>query len=73
MNDSFWSQVDKTPGCWLWTGPLAEGGYGRTLTPDRTRAHRMAWEEAHGPVPDDLCVLHHCDTRLCVRPSLSVR
>ncbi len=29
-------------------------------------AHRLAWVEVHGPIPDGLCVLHICDVRNCV-------
>ena len=25
-------------------------------------AHRITWIEEHGPIPDGLHVLHHCDT-----------
>jgi hypothetical protein len=32
-------------------------------------AHRRVWELTHGPIPDGLFVCHHCDVRLCVRPS----
>jgi hypothetical protein len=32
-------------------------------------AHCAAWILAHGPIPDGLFVLHHCDTRPCVNPS----
>lgn len=31
-------------------------------------AHRLAWIEAHGPIPDGLYVLHHCDNRPCCNP-----
>lgn len=29
-------------------------------------AHRLAWTRVHGPIPDDLQVLHTCDNRKCV-------
>lgn len=31
-------------------------------------AHRLAWVQAYGPIPDGLSVLHTCDTRACVNP-----
>ena len=37
----FWSRVNKTDDCWLWTGPT-NGRYGRIGR--RTYAHRMAYE-----------------------------
>jgi hypothetical protein len=74
----FWSKVDKSGpnGCWVWTRARYKSGYGafgvgsRTLkTRKRLRAHRLSYELAHGPIPEGLCVLHHCDNRLCVNPS----
>lgn len=69
----FWRYVKLVPrACWLWTGGRTRGGYGafRTSQPRRTvRAHRMAWELLWGPIPEGKCVLHKCDTPLCVRPS----
>jgi hypothetical protein len=29
--------------------------------------HRWTWEQAHGPVPDGLVVMHLCDNRSCIR------
>lgn len=33
------------------------------------RAHRVAYERVHGPVPDGKNVLHHCDNPPCCNPS----
>jgi hypothetical protein len=31
-----------------------------------TSVHRIAWENARGPIPKGLHVLHQCDNRRCV-------
>ena len=66
-----WSKVNKTDGCWLWTGST-DGRYGTISSyhgKSPHKAHVVSWEMAHGPVPDGMRVLHECDTPLCVRPS----
>jgi hypothetical protein len=30
------------------------------------KAHRIAWEIEHDPIPDGLLVLHKCDVKCCV-------
>jgi hypothetical protein len=78
LTDRFWSKVDKngpTPAhrpdlgpCWVWTRAAHEAGYGRLgLNGKQWRAHRLAWEHAHGAVPAGLFVLHHCDNPRCVK------
>ena len=66
----FWGYVEKTEGCWLWTGALARKGYGRfNLNNQTIRASRMAWFLRHGFMPDrSLMVCHHCDNPTCVNP-----
>lgn len=32
----------------------------------RMGAHRWVWEQAHGPIPDGVWVLHHCDNPRCI-------
>lgn len=33
------------------------------------RAHRYAWEQVVGPIPDGQCVLHRCDNPPCCNPA----
>lgn len=55
-------------GCWRFTGELRHGyGYIRNEGA-RRRAHRIAYELAHGPIPEGLVVKHSCDNRSCVNP-----
>jgi hypothetical protein len=73
----FWSQVDKSGGpdaCWPWTGGILKPfGYGafrpRYGVHRKNRAHRFSYELAYGPIPDALCVLHHCDNPPCCNPA----
>jgi hypothetical protein len=59
--------------CLDWQGPADKNGYGCTRVDGQSwRVYRLVWTLVHGPVPDDLKVLHHCDrppcceiTRLC--------
>lgn len=63
--DRFWDRVEKTDGCWLWTGGRRDSGYGKY---GRQPAHRFSWKLHFGDPPDGIVVCHKCDTRLCVRP-----
>jgi predicted XRE-type DNA-binding protein len=70
IGDRFWPRVDKTDGCWLWTGALNINGYGTIYRhfPDHVQAHRLAWEMSSGEAltPDEP-ICHTCDVRNCVR------
>lgn len=76
----FWAKVDRdgpVPShcpelgpCWVWTASTFKDGYGQiTIRPPKRsrKAHQVAWELAHGPIPESMCVLHRCDNRPCVR------
>lgn len=80
--DRFWSRVDKTEGCWLWTGRVSEYGYGHlSVNGQLVGVHRFSYELANGPVPTGLTVDHVCHNqsscaggngcphRRCVNPS----
>ncbi len=77
LTDRFWSHVDKSGECWLWTAAMRKEygvfqtynvyGPGRKMVP----AHRMAYALTHGPITDGLVVCHNCpggDNPRCVRP-----
>lgn len=72
--ERFWSKVNKTSGCWIWTASKRNKGYGAFgwTTPDgqtiQERAHRVSWMWTHGEIPNGLCVLHRCDVPACVNP-----
>jgi len=49
------------------TGYRDRGGYASVKIDRKAyRAHRWAWMQANGPIPDGLWVLHHCDNPPCV-------
>lgn len=75
IEERFWSHVDKTPTCWLWTGSKDRQGYGTFGVGSRTdgtrrtvKAHRWAYERYVGPFPAGLEPDHLCRTPACVRP-----
>jgi hypothetical protein len=73
--DRFWAKADRSAGpegCWVWTGAAYREGYGSVkdhATRRTRRAHRVAWEIAHGDIPNGLWVLHKCDNPPCVNPA----
>ena len=62
---------DVLPGvatpCLEWTAARHRDGYGRfKRAGKKERAHRVAWELAHGSIPDGMHVCHRCDNPPCV-------
>ncbi len=68
LADRFWEKVSVGENCWLWTGNVNSKGYGVIWIDqaERAYAHRVSWELHHGPIPDGMLVLHHCDNPPCV-------
>jgi hypothetical protein len=69
----FWSKVDKTGDCWEWTAARTNG-YGVFRIGGRkdgrlVPAHRHAYEELVGPIPNGLQIDHLCRNPACVNPS----
>lgn len=68
--DKFWSKVNKTEDCWLWTATKTQGGYGRVRVDGKLWvAHRYAYEMEVGPIYPGLVLDHLCRQPSCVRPS----
>lgn len=68
------SKVNKTPGCWEWTGAKYRGGYGHfRLKVDGKwkmyKSHRFSYQWHNGEIPSDKCVCHSCDNPWCVNPN----
>lgn len=65
--DRFWSKVDKSGPCWLWTKHKDKDGYGIFwFNGKNVRAHRFILSVHLGRVIDEKCSLHTCDTPACV-------
>ena len=63
--------LEPNTGCWLWERYCDPNGYGRIGKPveGETLLHRLSWVRYRGPIPDDLLVLHRCDTPSCCNPA----
>jgi len=71
----FWSKVDKSGECWVWTSCLNDKGYGQFRVGGKIQhAHRVAYSmennvelkwEGHSAKSS---VCHTCDNPACVRP-----
>lgn len=65
----FWSRVDASGDCWLWTGTTPPSGYGIfSIGYRKTGAHRFAYEVTIGSIPEGLVLDHLCRVTRCVRP-----
>jgi hypothetical protein len=64
----FWSRIDVTPACWLWTAATS-AGYGRMRIDGESQlAHRVSYQIHNGSIPAGLEIDHICRVRLCVNP-----
>jgi hypothetical protein len=67
LGDRFWSKTTPSD-CIVWTGALNSRGYPMFRWNGNARlAHRLAWEEAHGPIPDGMTIDHLCLNQRCVK------
>ena len=72
------TKVDPVTSCHQWVGQLTDDGYGKVVVgatqrgkggqPIRRFSHIIAYELAHGPVPNGLELDHLCRNRACCNP-----
>lgn len=66
---AFHSIPEPNSGCLLWTGVYVGKGYGHMFWKGMMqRSHRLAWINAHGPIPPGMVVCHRCDVPACINP-----
>jgi len=64
----FWSKVDKTGDCWIWTG-ATKNGYGILWYKGKmVGAHRLSYMAHYGHIEEGKCICHDCHNKLCVNP-----
>lgn len=64
-----YKSVKRDSGCIEYVGTKDKDGYGVICYNGKTsRAHRIAYELAKGPIPSNLQVLHKCDNPCCINP-----
>jgi hypothetical protein len=68
--ERFWSQVDQTGDCWLWTGWCDRRGYAQVrFGARRVGVHRLAYELRFGEIPAGYEIDHrHTCPKNCVNP-----
>lgn len=66
VREQFWAKVDKTGDCWLWTAACNPKGYGKFRATGT--AHRIAYIDLVGPIPEGMELDHLCRVRNCVNP-----
>lgn len=73
LQERFWSKVVITENilmCWPYTEATSEDGYGRFWHNERRMpAHRFAYEQVYGRIPDGLQIDHLCRNRICCNPN----
>ena len=75
--ERFWPKVRQEGDCWIWQAALNNKGYGmfgrapvpgKPGRPPLVLAHRWAYEEMIGEIPEGLELDHLCRNPACVNP-----
>lgn len=65
--ERFYTLIEPSGDCLIYNGSLDRDGYGMFFLRDKNRrAHRVAWFDKFGEIPEGLVVNHTCRRRNCV-------
>ncbi len=68
--DKVFAKIDKTKGCWNWTGSLNKKGYGEAVFEGKKyKVHRLIYTFCGNIIPQGLELDHLCRNRKCVNPN----
>lgn len=68
--ERFWSKVEKSSDCWIWTAGLNSVGYGKIRLGGRhVYAHRVSYSLTYGTIPPGMVIDHMCHNSVCVNPA----
>jgi hypothetical protein len=68
ISQDFWSNVNKTDSCWLWTRAISSRGYGVFQVDSKlVYAHRYSFLQSGRVLLEGEEVCHTCDVKHCVR------
>jgi hypothetical protein len=75
--ERFWSKVEKTDSCWLWTAgqknPEGYGGFYVRQIDNTVSCHKIAFCIEHNfglnDIPEGIVIRHLCNNHPCVNPS----
>lgn len=77
--ERFWGRILEDGDCWLWAGSFNKSSDGAETDQGQVQyegfnqpARRVAHVLTHGPIPDDVRVVHACTTWSCVKHTEAV-
>lgn len=70
FTERFWSKVDTTGDCWIWTRHCSPQGYGKFMLRKGVLvgAHTVSYALARGAIAPGKVICHRCDNPPCVNP-----
>lgn len=71
LEKRIWPRIEKTDGCWNWTGGANSKGYGivTSLHAPGIAPYRWVYQQLVGPIPKGMHIDHLCRNIRCCNPA----